>query len=292
MSRYAVITPVRDEAEGLERLAACMADQATRPDPWILVENGSTDGTPDVCARLSKEQVWIRALTMSAAPASERGAPIVAAFHHGIASIDEAVPVVGQLDADLTFDADYWQRLLDALGDDERLGIVSGTCLELHDGRWQERFGTGASVWGAARLYRRACLDEVLPLEPRTGWDAIDVAVANARGWETRVLRDVPFRHHRREGSREQSLWSSWTAQGRVSHFLGYRPSYLAIRAAFKSVRDPAALGLLGGYANEAFHRRPRCARPGVVAWVRAQQRWRALGRRAAEARGRVGAAG
>ena len=206
---------------------------------------------------------------MPAARASERGAPIVAAFHHGLASLDGAVPIVGQLDADLTFEADYWQRLLEALEADERLGIVSGTCLELHDGRWEERFGTGASVWGAARLYRRECLDEVLPLEPRTGWDAIDVAVANTRGWETRVFRDVPFRHHRREGSREQSRWSSWAAQGRVSHFLGYRPSYLAIRAAFKAVRDPAALGLLGGYAGEALHRRPRCSRPGVVAWVR-----------------------
>jgi hypothetical protein len=104
------------------------------------------------------------------------------------------------------------------------------------------------------------------------------------------VLRDVPFRHHRREGSREQSRWSSWAAQGRVSHFLGYRPSYLAIRAAFKSFRDPAALALLGGYAEETLHRRPRCSRPGVVAWVREQQRWRRLGRRAAEARGRRGA--
>jgi hypothetical protein len=74
-----------------------------------------------------------------------------------------------------------------------------------------------------------------------------------------------------------------------VSHYLGYRPSYLAIRAAFKGVRDPAALGLLSGYVDEAVHRRPRCPRTGVTAWVREQQRWRRLARRASEARGRPG---
>jgi len=285
--RYAVVTPVRDEAANLERLAAAMAAQTVRPDPWVLVENGSTDGTPEVAKRLAAEHPWILVSTREPAPAAGRGAPIVHAFHAGLEAIGPLPDAIGQLDADLTFAPDYFERLLRALGDNARLGIVSGTCYEREDGEWRERFATAGSVWGAARLYRRACLEQVLPLEPRTGWDAIDAAEANALGWETRIDRELVFFHHRREGSREATRWSAWAAQGRVSHYLGYRPSYLVLRALFRALRDPAALGLVAGFAGETVRRRAQCRRPGVRAWVRRQQRLRNLAHRALEAHGR-----
>ena len=285
---YAVITPVRNEAENLERIVASMAAQTVRPSHRVLVENGSTDATPEIAARLSREHPWIRVLSIAALAATERGAPIVRAFHHGLASL-EPCDVVGQLDCDLTVLPDYFERLLRELERDEQLGIVSGTCFEQEGGAWRERHITAGYVWGAARAYRNACLQQVLPLEPRTGWDAIDVAQANALGWKTRVLRDLPFFHHRREASRERTRWSAWAAQGRVSHYLGYRPSYLVVRALAWALRgDPGALALVAGYAGEVLRRRPQCAKPGVRDWVRAQQRLRNLPRRAAEARGRA----
>jgi glycosyltransferase involved in cell wall biosynthesis len=284
--RYAIVTPLRDEAANLERIAACMAAQTVLPDRWVLVENGSSDATPEIATRLAAQHPWIWVVRGEPAAAAERGAPIVHAIHQGVALLDPRPEAVGQLDADLTLPPDYFDRLLHELETSERLGIVSGTCFEQHDGDWLERFATAGSVWGAARLYRRACLDEVLPLEPRTGWDAIDAAQANASGWQTRILRDLPFYHHRREAERETTRWSAWAAQGRVSYYLGYRPSYLFIRALFRALRDPSSLGLLVGYAGDALRQRPRCAREGVRTWVRQQQRLRNLAHRAAEARG------
>jgi GT2 family glycosyltransferase len=265
-----------------------MAAQTVLPDPWVLVENGSSDSTPELAAALAGRHSWLRVVTIAPPPAMERGGPIVHAFHEGLTSLDELPEAVAQLDADLTFPRDYFERLLRALEENERLGIVSGTCYEQQDGEWRERYGTGGNVWGAARIYRRACLEQVLPLEPRTGWDAIDVAEANALGWETRILRDLPFYHHRREASRERTRWAGWTQQGRVSHYLGYRPSYLLLRALFRAARDPTALGLLAGYAGAVIRRDRRSPRPETRAWVRRQQRLRNLARRSAEARGRA----
>ena len=284
--RYAVVTPIRDEAGTLARLVDTIAAQTHRPDTWLLVENGSTDGTADVARELIREHPWIRLVVTPAVEHRERGAPIVAAFHAGLRELGELPDAVAQLDADLTLPADYFERLVEAMARDERLGIVSGTCYELSGDEWAERYATGMSVWGAARLYRRACLEQVLPLEPRTGWDAIDVAEANALGWSTAILREVPFFHHRPEGSRERTRWTSWAAQGRVSHFLGYRPSYLVARALFRAPRDPAALGLVAGYGGSVLRRTPTCPKPQVRAWVREQQRLRHLVTRASEARG------
>jgi glycosyltransferase involved in cell wall biosynthesis len=289
LTAYAIITPIRDEAATLDRLVDTVAAQTWRPETWILVENGSTDGTAEVARSLIREHPWIRLVEAQPLEHRERGAPIVEAFHFGLAELGPLPDAVAQLDADLTLATDYFRRLGDELARDDRLGIVSGTCYELVGDDWQERYATGTFVWGAARLYRRACLEQVLPLEPRTGWDAIDVAEANALGWRTAILRDLPFYHHRPEGSRERTLWSSWAAQGRVSHFLGYRPSYLVARALFRAPRDPAALGLVAGYGESVVRRSPTCARPGVRAWVREQQRLRHFVTRASEARGGAG---
>ncbi len=287
MSAYAIITPIRNEAETLARLVGTVAAQTWLPDTWLLVENGSTDGTPDVARELIREHPWIRLVEAPAREHRERGAPIVEAFHLGLAELGQLPDAVAQLDADITLAPDYFERLGGELSGDERLGIVSGTCYELVGDEWTERYATGTYVWGAARLYRGSCLEQVLPLEPRTGWDAIDVAEANALGWTTAIFPDLPFYHHRPEGSRERTQWSSWAAQGRVSHFLGYRPSYLVVRALFRAPREPAALGLVAGYGGSILRRSPTCPRPEVRAWVREQQRLRHLVTRASEARGR-----
>src|SRR6266511_6082922 len=103
-----------------------------------------------------------------------------------------------------------------------------------------ERPITGDNVWGAARLYRRECLDQLLPLERRTGWDGMDVLEANLRGWKTGLVDDLPFFHHRREGSTAPSRRAQWAAQGRAAHYMGYRPSYLVMFALYREPRDPS----------------------------------------------------
>jgi glycosyltransferase involved in cell wall biosynthesis len=287
VSAYAIITPIRNEAATLARLVGTVAAQTWLPETWLLVENGSTDDTREVAQGLIREHPWIRLAEAPPLEHHERGAPIVEAFHVGLGELGALPAYVAQLDADITLATDYFERLGDELARDAKLGISSGTCYELSDGVWHERYVTGPFVWGAARLYRRACLEQVLPLEPRTGWDAIDVAEANALGWNTALFSDLPFFHHRPEGSRERSQWSSWAAQGRVSYYLGYRPSYLVARALFRAPRDPAALGLVAGYGASLLRRRPTCPRPEVRTWVRDQQRLRHLVTRASEARGR-----
>lgn len=284
---YAVVSPAHDEEGNLDRVVACMASQTVLPIAWVIVENGSTDGTLARARSHAQEHPWLRVTTMAAPTAGERGAPIVYAIHAGLATLSPMPDVVCQLDTDVSFPPVYFERLARELEEDDRLGIVSGTCFEQVHGAWRERFATGANVWGGARAYRRECLEQVLPLEPRTGWDSIDVAEANALGWSTRILHDLRFDHHRQEASRERTRWSAWAAQGRVSHYVGYRPSYLFLRSIFRAPRDPAALALVAGYVGEVLRRRPRCARPGVRSWVREQQRLRNLAQRTAEARGR-----
>jgi biofilm PGA synthesis N-glycosyltransferase PgaC len=282
---YAVVTPARDEVDNLERLAACLLAQTIRPTRWVIVDTGSEDGTPAGAEALAAENDWIRVVSIR--EPHERGGPIVRAFMVGVVALDTASDVIVKLDADISFEDGYFAELLRRFDADPKLGIASGTCLEQEDGRWRERHVTGGHVWGACRAYRARCLAEIRPLEERMGWDGIDAYRANARGWHTATFKDIPFRHHRGEGIRDGLPREAWLARGRAAHYMGYRPSFLVLRALRHAVREPAAFTMVAGFLRSALAREPRC--PDAVArrYLRRQQRLRALPLRSLESLGK-----
>lgn len=287
MIAYAVVTPARDEARNLERQARWLVGQTHRPAAWVIVDNGSSDGTVELAEGLAREHAWIRVLVLPSPDGLRRGAPITRAFHAGVDSLESLPEVVVKLDADVSGEPDHFERLLAAFESDARLGIASGSCWERLSGEWRQRHVTGDHVWGACRAYRRECLAAVGPLEERMGWDAVDELKANALGWRTRTLLDLPFRHHRREGERDRSSRHAWATAGRTCHYLGYRPWYLALRALHNARSDPWALALMAGYARAALAGDPRCADDSVRAEVRRLQRLGSLPARVREALGR-----
>lgn len=289
---YAAVTPARDEAANLRRVAGCLIDQTLPPSAWIIVDDHSSDETPDVARDLARSLPWATAIPPRAATGKperielgRRSGRDVVAFIVGLAAIETTPDVVVKLDCDLSFGPRYFERLIAEFAADARLGIASGCAYEYENGAWRRRHATGSRVRGASRAYRWSCLEDVLPLEERLGWDLIDELKARRRGWTTRSLVDLPFRHHRPVGARD-GAWSAWTAQGELAHYCGYRVSYLLLRTLHRSRMEPAALGLLWGFAASALRRESRHPDAALRASLRDEQRLRHLPRRAREAVG------
>jgi glycosyltransferase involved in cell wall biosynthesis len=284
---YAVVTPVRNEEANLPRLAQALLAQNHPVTEWLLVDTGSTDGTESVARELEQRYPRIRFVRLEEDGQMARGAPIVRAFEQGLAELSSAPDVVVKLDADVAFGPDYFERLMVAFEEDERLGMASGICMERQRGDWRPRHVTGSTVWGASRAYRRACLDQIMPLERRMGWDGVDEFRANASGWRTGTIRDLFFFHHRKEGERDGSAARARAAQGEAAWYLGYRPWYLLLRALHYAPKEPAALAMISGYTRAALSRQPQCADEVVRGYLRGQQAPGKLPARIAEALGR-----
>lgn len=286
---YSLVTPARDEAANLRRLAASVAAQTVAPARWIVVENGSTDATLAVAEDLAREHPWVRAFSLPGSIEPIRGGEIVRAFLAGVSELDDAPGLVVNLDADVSLDPDFFERLLERFASDPRLGIAGGSAYEFENGVWRQRFLTRSSVWGATRAYRRSCLDAVSPLEERLGWDGMDELKARVLGWRTETFLDLPFRHHRSVGERDGDRRASWSAEGRLAHYMGYRAGYLVVRTLFRALqeRDPAALAMAWGYVSAAARREPRWADENGRAYLRREQRLRVLPLRAREALGK-----
>lgn len=283
---YAVVTPARDEAANLRRLGACLAAQTIKPKRWIIVDNASTDDTLSVAEGLAREFEWVSVATAPGEERATRGAPIIRSFNVGLSLIDGTPAVVVKLDADISMGADYFERLLGEFDVDGSLGIASGQCYELDGRTWRPTYVTGGHVRGAARAYRWECLADVGPLPERIGWDTIDEVQAALRGWTTRVIPDLRLDHHRSLGERDGFRVKRWIVQGAASYYLGYRPTYLLLRALYRARSDPAALGMIWGFVRAALRREQRYPDRAARAYLHEQQRLARLMLRFHESRG------
>jgi poly-beta-1,6-N-acetyl-D-glucosamine synthase len=293
--QYVLITPARNEAQNLGRLAECVERQTIAPQRWLLVDDGSTDDTADVMRELAARHAWVTFLESPGV--QSRGGALhlgrgsgrdIIAFHAGITELSSPSDFVFKLDADVSFADDYIARQLGKFEADSRLGIASGTCYErVGDVDWKPYFVARNHVRGATRCYRWECLQDVLPLEERIGWDAVDEIKANLRGWTTTSFRDLAFYHHRPLGARDGTR-EAWILQGELAHFLGYRFSYLVARALFRRARREAhALAMIPAFAAARSRQAPR-ADAEVIRHLRRQQSFRKLPLRLRQALGKA----
>jgi glycosyltransferase involved in cell wall biosynthesis len=281
---YALVTPARNERENIARLAESVISQTVRPTYWVIVDDDSDDGMDKVVAALAAEHPWILVLSsgQGADKLSEgrRQGRDLLAFRKGLSALPAPVDIFVKVDADTSFDADYYQQLLgrfDAMPD---LGIGGGCCYELNEaGDWERIKVAGSHPRGASRAYRWDLLDMVMDLEASLGWDGVDEVLAELRGYRTEGFTDFGFRHHRRVGEREGRLRAG-SALGRQAWFMGYRPSYLVLRAVYRGRENLASLAMVWGYAAAAVGGEPRCSHPVVVRRVRDRQRLRLVLRR------------
>jgi poly-beta-1,6-N-acetyl-D-glucosamine synthase len=274
---YALVTPARNERENLERLSAAVLSQHLLPERWVIVDDGSDDGTAELATRLAAENAWISLVQTggdaAAIAAGRRTGRALDSFRRGVLALDRRHEVVVKVDADTTFEPHYFRAIVERFRDQPDLGIAGGACYELEDGQWVRRRVIPTHPRGASRAYRWECLDSVMSLDSRMGWDGLDEVKARMQGYRSQTFLDLGFRHHRATGGRERSRWAHQSAQGQAAWYMGYRPSYLALRTVYRALREPSALGMVAGYLAAALRREPRCPERDVVRHLRREQR-------------------
>jgi glycosyltransferase involved in cell wall biosynthesis len=280
---YAIVTPARNEAANLPRLAASILAQTRMPASWVIVDDDSDDGMAAIAAELAAEHDWIVSLNSGAghdrlAKGRRQGRDLVA-FRIGIENLPAPVDVFVKVDGDVSFDPDYFEQLIGRFEEDRGLGIASGCCYEMRHGQWARIKVADSHPRGASRAYRWQLRNVVFALDPLLGWDGVDEIMAELRGYHTEGFKGFGFRHHRRVGEREGRIRAG-AAVGRQAWYMGYRPTYLGLRAIYRSREDVASLAMIWGFAAACVSRAPRCSQPVVLERVRAGQRLRVVARR------------
>jgi len=272
---YAVISPVKDEALHFERTAQALLAQSHRPLAWVVVDDGSTDGTFEIASRYAAEHDWITVMRSRSSGRRERGAPIVRAFNQGLASLGGSPDFVVKLDGDLFFATHYFEWVAATFQVDARAGIVGGIVFVNQDGEWVYDRVSRRTVHGAIKAYRCDCLRDIGGLHESMGWDGIDEFGARARGWNVRVLSELDVLHYKTRGSAQPWARARWE-EGRGAHYMGYRVSAVVLRAGYRMlVEHPPMLGgavLALGFCWYSIRKAPQ-ADPRARRQLRAEQR-------------------
>jgi biofilm PGA synthesis N-glycosyltransferase PgaC len=275
--RYVLITPARNEEAFIEGTIESVIHQTVPPLKWVIVDDGSTDRTRDIVNRYLARYSWIEVVQMT--PRRDRSfAAKVLAFNAGYDKVKGLdYDVVGNLDADLSFDSDYCEFLLSKFREDDTLG-VAGTVFK-EDGYSSERhsFEGHNHVAGGCQLFRRRCFEEIGGFIPNEagGVDWIAVTTARMKGWKTESFREKWFFHHRHLGTAERGVLSSSFSYGEKDYYLGGHPLWEIFRVAYRITRQPyivegIALGL--GYCWAFLRRTPRPVCRDLVSFHRQEQ--------------------
>lgn len=279
---YAVVSPVRDQAATLLRFYESLLNQTIAPTAWVIVDQGSRDGTTEMARQLCERHDWIDRVVVEPLDSTRSSSASMLPFRLGLDRLRSAVDVVVKQDADVSLPTDYFEQIVTTFHDEPRLGIAGGTCAAPPSAN-----GMGVQpnhVRGTSRCYRKACLDDIWPLDERRGWDGIDELKALVAGWTAAVLPGVSFHRNRPIVELKTGSRIRWDRQGAAAHYMGYRLSYLVARSLHHAVRHPAALAMMIGYCRAALYGEPRCDDEDVRRYIRNQQRLSQLLRRALDA--------
>lgn len=252
MLNYVLITPARNEAQFIEQVIRSVVAQTIRPHKWIIVSDGSSDGTDDIVKRFVDAEPWIDLVRMPETR-DRHFAAKAQCFNAGYQRLTGfTYEVIGNLDADITFEEDYFEFLLGKFTEDPRLG-VAGTPFVEGAGSYDYRFTSRDHVSGACQLFRLACYLEIGGYRPIKGGgiDWVAVTTARMKGWRTRTFTERVCKHHRPMGTASHGKLKAWYSLGKQDYYLGGHPLWQVFRSCLQMRSKPYVLGgiaLLAGF--------------------------------------------
>jgi poly-beta-1,6-N-acetyl-D-glucosamine synthase len=281
--RLLIISPVRNETAHIELVVESVARQTRPPDLWLVVDDGSEDGTRARLELLASEIPFMRLLSTPLGFTRDSGdrhlvAAAPRAFNWALATTEwRGFTHIGKLDGDIELPADYFERLLAEFDRNPSLGIGGGTLVE-HDGRdWQTMKVAPHHVRGALKLYCRDCFEAIGGVQERLGWDGVDETYARMRGYETRSFDQLVARHHRRLGTADGAVRGK-VRRGATDYVLGFHLPWAVAKSLKFAVGEPgpvAGAAYLCGYLQAAVTFVPRVEDPLYRSFVTRDQRRR-----------------
>jgi biofilm PGA synthesis N-glycosyltransferase PgaC len=242
---YVIITPARNEAQFIELTLKSVIAQTITPLKWVIVSDGSTDGTDDIVREYTADNPWIELLRMPDR-AERHFAGKVDAFNAGYARVrDVDYKILVSLDADISFEVDYFSLLLGKLSGDPTLGLVGTPFQEISGQIYDYRFVSIEHVSGACQVFRRECFEAIGGYLPVKGGSIDHIAVISARmrGWNTRTFTEKVCLHHREMGTAQRRILSSKFKLGIKDYAIGNHPLWECFRIVYQMTIPPRFFG-------------------------------------------------
>ena len=253
MIQYALITPARNEEAFIEKTIQSVISQTIRPQHWIIVNDQSTDRTGEIAQQYADEHDFMQVIHATGDAERNFGSKakvIEFAYEH---LKDKEFDYIGNLDADISFEPEYYEQILGKLEENPKLGLAGGIRYDMHEDEMRLIDPSRNSVGGPIQLFRRECYEQIggYVALPYGGIDAVAEICARMNGWEVRSFPEYRVYHHRPTGTAGRSVWSARLRGGYRDYTIGYHILFEFFRMLRRMVTHKpyvigASLGFLG----------------------------------------------
>jgi len=281
---YILVTPCRNEAEYMRLTLDSVLAQSVMPALWIIVDDGSTDETPNILSDYASRHALIKIVTRKDRGHRKVGPGVIDAFYAGLETIDlEQFDFLCKLDLDLILPGHYFETLMKRMQENPRIGTCSGKLYYVSkktNGFVSEQCGDENSI-GPTKFYRRQCFEQIGGFVHEVMWDGIDGHRCRQLGWMALSWDEIDLRvtHLRPMGSSQNSIITGRLRHGYGQYYMGTSLIYMISSAIYRMSQRPYAIGglaMLWGYVRSIFKGLPTFEDHALSEFIRKYQ-WACL---------------
>ena len=277
MLTYALVSAARNEAEFIEQTIQSIVNQTVTPIRWIIVSDGSTDETDAIVSRYAESHEWIELMRADGDGQRNFGskAKAVMAGYGRLAHLD--FDCIGNLDADITFEPNYYEGILSKMSQNPNLGLAGGIRFDKCGDSFTRVHAANNSVGGPYQLFKRDCFDTIggyMSLQ-YGGIDAVAETSTRMHGWEVEAFPEFVARHHRCTGTATRTIWEAGFRAGQRDYLIGYHPLFELSRCGMRAVKHLQIvynIVLMAGYTWAAIQRKQRPVPDQFVQFLQQEQ--------------------
>jgi len=274
--RYVLITAARNEEALIENTIKCVLAQTLKPVLWIIVSDASTDRTDEIVQNYADKFDFIT-LIKNIKTDNRNFASKVYAVNLAISKINIDYDFIGILDADITFEPDYYEMILKEFDKDPKLGLAGGEFYDIIDGKKFRVIKSSMSVRGGIQLFRKECFLQIGKFTPlkNGGEDVVTEVTARMNGWTVKSFDHLLLEHHRVTGTGGWSVYEAKFKEGILAHSMGYHP-FFQIFKSFHRLKDRpyiiSGILLFAGYIWAIISGNKRKVSKEFISFIRNEQ--------------------
>ena len=194
--KLVIIIPAYNEAALIGKTLDSLLAQSFSAEKIIIVDDGSTDETPNVVLEYAEKNPSIQLIQKSSEAAHLPGSKVVQAFNYGLERLDADYDILCKFDADLIFPENYLETVVKSFEQNPNLGMYGGFCYVERNGSWElENLTNKDHIRGALKSYRKACFKAIGGLKTAMGWDTLDELLAQYHGWAVATNEALHVKH-------------------------------------------------------------------------------------------------
>lgn len=277
---YVLMTAAYNEESYIERTIQSVLAQTHLPQRWVIVSDGSVDGTDGIVQSFARKHSFIKFFRNERVPGRSFKSKVVA-LRNGSKLLERVgFEFIGNLDADVSVGTSYFEDLIARFEANPTLGIAAGfVCEESGEKYESRRTNRTHSVAHAAQLVRRQCyeaIDGYAVLE-YGGEDWHAQISARMKGWTAEAFPELHIFHHRPTGTADNLLRSRFR-EGKSDYSFGSDPLFEAFKCLQRLPEKPFVIGGMVRFAGFIWcyvKREKRLVGSELVSFLRNEQRQR-----------------